>query len=107
MCITNSLTGYARCWQVHDIYALEWDEETEHHLARHGVSIADAWEIIANRHITRGNPEEEDRITLTGETNAGRLLTFSLVATADPGTWRPITGWSATKAEVTLFRRHV
>ena len=90
-----------------EIYFLEWDDENEEHLARHGLTPGLVRQVLANRHITVENPKQEERVLLIGETHGGTLVTISLAPTRDPGTWRPVTGWSATEAERKLFRRHV
>jgi uncharacterized DUF497 family protein len=91
-----------------DIYWLEADEETEDHLAEHGIRLADVWEVIYNRYIETHNPQEgEERVLVIGETNGGRIVTVSLAPTRDPGTWRPVTGWPAEDNEIKLFHRYV
>jgi uncharacterized DUF497 family protein len=90
-----------------EIRWLEVDEDVEEHLAEHGVLVADVWEALANPHITFPNPEAEERIWMIGANHGGRLFRISLAPTSDPGTWRPITGWPASPADIKLYRRHV
>jgi hypothetical protein len=90
-----------------EIRWLEADEETEEHLAEHGVLLADVWEALANPYITFANPEEEGRIWMIGTNRGGQLFRISLAPTADLGTWRPITGWPASRADTKLYRQHV
>jgi uncharacterized DUF497 family protein len=94
---------------VADIYFLEWDEQNEEHLARHGIQPSEIRQILSNRHVTTPNPrnEEEGRVLLIGVTHGGRVLTVSLAPTSDEATWRPVTGWLATDEEKTRFERAV
>jgi uncharacterized DUF497 family protein len=94
---------------VADIYLLEWDDENEQHLARHGIQASEVRQILSNRHVTMRNPRDEDegRVLLIGETHGGRILTVSLAPTSDDATWRPVTGWLATDEEKTRFERAV
>jgi uncharacterized DUF497 family protein len=94
---------------VAEIYFLEWDEQNEEHLGRHGIRPAEERQILSNPHVTTPNPrpEEEGRVLLIGETHGGRVLTVSLAPTSDDATWRPVTGWLATDDERTTFERAI
>ena len=83
------------------------DEHNLAEMARHAVSGAEVVELISNRHLTAANPRGQRGSTLLiGETNGGRVLTVPLAPTDDPGTWRPATGFEASRPQRNLFRRY-
>jgi len=89
-----------------EIYSLEWDDENESHLADHRISTQEVRQILSNRHLTMPNPRAKCRITLVGVTNGGRVLALALDPTGVPGTWRPVTGMTATARARGLFDRY-
>lgn len=90
--------------QMAEIFWLTWDENNEQHLAEHGVVPREVRELLGNEHVTTANPAGgRDRVLLIGRTNGGRFLTISMERTDDPGTWKPITGWTSTPPERRLL----
>jgi uncharacterized DUF497 family protein len=81
----------------------DWDKHNEQHLAKHGISRADAEDVLSGNHILLEYQTEgdEQRWVAVGATRAGRIINivFSLRGEA----MRPITGWDADKATVDLF----
>ena len=59
---------------------LRWDEDTEEHIALHGLDIADVYEAIDNQLQSRQN---RDRLLLFCQTEGGRYLTIILARDAD------------------------
>ena len=89
-----------------DVRYLEWDEDDEEHLARHGVSASEVAQLLTNENVIASNPHGmAGTIRLIGHTNGGRLLTVVLEPTRDQTTWRPVTAWPTTKAEETASER--
>jgi uncharacterized DUF497 family protein len=88
-----------------EIRDLVWDEENTTHLEAHGiewwevdeVTAVDAWAV--DRH-----PDYPHQVRIIGPTLSGRMLTVALEPMGRPGSWRPITGWDATAAEITYYR---
>jgi uncharacterized DUF497 family protein len=89
-----------------EIRALVWDEANEGHLAKHGVSVREVAQILSNPHVIVWNRKKRStRHLLIGSTHGGRILTVPLARTADPGTWRPVTAFPATKAQQRVHSR--
>ena len=88
-----------------DIRDLIWDGINTVHLAAHGiewweveeVTIVDAWAV--DRH-----PNYPDQVRIIGPTLAGRMLTVAMEPAGNPGSWRPITGWASSPAEIAYYR---
>jgi len=75
--------------------SFNWDSVNSGHLARHGVSPAEAEEVILNRPLDLSTElrDGEERTVQIGETNAGRILI--VVSTARADVIRVITAWPA------------
>jgi hypothetical protein len=73
----------------------DWDEENIGHIARHGVSRADAeqvlinWQIDLDSYVRNG----EERVVQAGETDRGWVLV--VVSTIRDGKVRVVTAWPA------------
>lgn len=73
----------------------DWDEENIGHLGRHGISQADAeqvlfnWQIDLDSYVRNG----EERVVQAGETDRGRVLV--VVSTIRNGKTRVVTAWPA------------
>ena len=67
----------------------DWDKENKGHLARHGVSPAEAEAVHLNR------PVDLDLYLRIGETNAGRIVV--VVSTMRGKKVRVITAWPANE----------
>jgi uncharacterized DUF497 family protein len=73
----------------------DWDEENTDHLARHGISQADAeqvllnWQIDLDSYVRNG----EERVVQAGETDRGWILV--VVSTIRGDKTRVITAWPA------------
>jgi uncharacterized DUF497 family protein len=104
--MTTTYSKRPRNANTREVYFLLWDDENERHLAEHGVSVAEARELLGNRHLTKPNPRAEGRITLIGQTNGGRVLAMALDPTSDLGTWRPVTALPPDPDERRLFDRY-
>jgi uncharacterized DUF497 family protein len=103
---TSSYTRKPEECKTREIYFLLWDEDNEQHMAEHGITPAEVRQMLSNRHLTMPNSRAEDRITLIGATNGGRVLSVALDPTHDSGTWRPVTGVPATPEDRRLFERY-
>jgi uncharacterized DUF497 family protein len=75
----------------------------ERKLGARGISVGEARQIIHNHYETKRNPRSHDgtkrRIYLIGFTDGGRALTLVIEETFDPGDWKIVTGWVATRRE--------
>lgn len=84
----------------------EWDEANEAHIARHGVSRAEAEQALA------GNPMEfgaeyrhgEHRASVVGKTEAGRIL--FVVVTTRGNALRVVTAYPAQPRMRALYEEH-
>jgi uncharacterized DUF497 family protein len=86
---------------VVQIQDLEWDERNQEHIARHGVTPAETFEVVGNRpFITRGRG---NTFRVIGQTNGGRYLTLYL-APRSRGSFYVVTARDATGEERRAFR---
>jgi hypothetical protein len=70
------------------------------HLARHGISIWEALELIQlNEWVPYEHPAYSGQARLVGRTRAGRIITLVVAPTDDPTLWRAVTGWDASPTE--------
>ncbi len=76
----------------------EWDDSNINHIARHGVTPAEAEQVILNEAMEVGYQQhrEEHRTAQVGETNQGRIL--FVVTTWRNGLIRIVTAFPAKKA---------
>ena len=76
----------------------EWDDENRAHIAAHGVSCAEAEQVIDNEpfDLEFQTLHGEERFVQLGETNAGRILV--VVSTWRKALIRVITAFDAPKA---------
>jgi uncharacterized DUF497 family protein len=89
-----------------DIRTLVWDEANEQHLAKHHVTVWEIAQMLCKPHvIVRNRKQRSARHLLIGSTHGGRILTVPLAKTADPGTWRPVPAFPATKAQQQVLSR--
>ena len=81
-----------------DVHDLRIADRVREKLGRRGITVEEADQLLWNRPVFRTNPRAPmgvDRLFLIGVTNGGRRLTLVIEATADPTTWRVITGWDS------------
>jgi uncharacterized DUF497 family protein len=73
----------------------DWDEENIGHLARHGISRADAEQVLMNWQIDLDSyfRNGEERVVQAGETDRGHILI--VVSTIRNGKTRVVTAWPA------------
>jgi uncharacterized DUF497 family protein len=57
------------------IYGLEWDEDAEDHIARHGVTVDEADEAVRNISYAK---KSSDYLMIIGQTDGGRYLSMFL-----------------------------
>jgi len=83
----------------------DWDEHNERHLAQHGISRADAEDVLSGNHMLLEHQMEgdEQRWIALGATRAGRIL--SIVFSVRGEAVRPITGWQAEKETADMYVR--
>lgn len=84
--------------------AWEWDEGNENELADHRIDPEEVYQVWENDPTwvpnTRHRPGDRKMI---GRTHGGRRLTIVVRYYEDRRTIRPITGWDATKGEITEY----
>lgn len=86
---------------------LEWDDENEEHLARHGITPDDVDSMIFESNwLSRRNKRSHPagRRVFIGPTAGNQIITVVL----EPGradSWRPVTGRVASPEEVDAYRR--
>ena len=81
----------------------DWDAENRKHIARHGITPAEAEEIILIEPLEAGvqQHESEERVLCFGRTKAGRLLT--ILYTERRGKTRIVTAYEMTKEQRRLY----
>ena len=88
------------------IYELEFDEENEEELWRHGLDVVRVAAVLADRPAFFRNKRRRTGLyKMVGPDASGVMLTVIIRPTAVRGRWRAVTGWQSTKGEVTLWRR--
>ena len=81
----------------------DWDDENSAHIATHGVSCAEAEQVISNEpfDVELQTVKDEERFVQLGETNAGRIVV--VVSTWRESLIRVITAFDAPKAMKDLY----
>ena len=81
----------------------DWDDENSAHIATHGVSCAEAEQVISNEpfDVELQTVKDEERFVQLGETNAGRIMV--VVSTWRESLIRVITAFDAPKAMKDLY----
>jgi uncharacterized DUF497 family protein len=90
---------------VQESREFDWDEHNERHLEKHGLSRADAEDVLSGDHILLEyqTEDDEERWVAVGATRAGRILNIVFAVRHDAV--RPITGWVADKEIADLYVR--
>lgn len=84
-------------WRVYD---LEFDDDNTEELARHSVSIEEAFQVLDGRpRFFRNKRPHATAVIMVGPTSGGRLLTLPLAETPVAGLWRPASGWDSSPGE--------
>ena len=81
---------------MHLIHRLDWDEDNEEHIGRHGVTAEEVEQVCFSRPLVRRRREQ--RRLVYGRTMAGRYL-FIVLAMKSRGLARCITARPMTSAE--------
>ena len=89
---------------------MDWRYEADHMRERHGVSVAEAGEAIADSDAVLFHPDPKSRsgssARLLGfSPSRGRVLVVILVERLDRGTWWGVNGWVATGSDLSRYRR--
>ena len=81
----------------------DWGDENSTHIATHGVSCAEAEQVISNEpfDVELQTVKDEERFVQLGETNAGRIVV--VVSTWRESLIRVITAFNAPKAMKDLY----
>jgi uncharacterized DUF497 family protein len=81
-------------------------------LGARGISEKEAEQVLNNAYVIIRNlrgraPRQQpnERRTLIGHTNGGRILTLVIEETIEPTSWLIITGWTATERERKILER--
>lgn len=89
-----------------DAESLNFDEDTEAHLAAHHISSAEVVAVWLNSPVYVPNKKGHTATWLMlGETSGGRLLTIAVIGDEVRSALRPITGWDSAPAELSRWRR--
>ena len=88
-----------------DAEDLEFDEDNEAHLARHGITVTEVTQVWWNQPLYVPNKAGLTAAWLMlGDTSGGRSLTVAVVTLETFSRLRPITGWNSTAGELTRWR---
>ena len=86
------------------IVEFEWDDANLAHLGEKGIEPEDVDAMLAARiTVVKNKRERPGLYRFVGRGKGGRFLTVVVTRTADPGRWRPVTGWDSSQEE---RRRH-
>lgn len=85
---------------------LEFDDANEEHLAAHGLSAGEVFEVWVNSPTYVPNKKGPTATWLMlGDTDGGRALTIGVLCKEGASQLlRPITGWDSTDGELTRWR---
>jgi uncharacterized DUF497 family protein len=84
---------------------LWWTESSEEHIARHGVTIEEVTDVVAERTTRWFRITRQPLYRLYGRTEAGRYLLVVLVpSTDDPGAWYVATAREMSRSEQARHR---
>jgi uncharacterized DUF497 family protein len=87
-----------------DAEAIEWDDENETHLARHGLDVRDVHSAISTTSFWVPNKKTEtNRWKCLGQDRGGAFITIVVELNERRRTLRPITGWLSTAEERARF----
>ena len=95
---------------------LVWNEEAEDKLARRGLRVEDAYNVLDGhprffrqkaRTERSGETlrERPERLRMVGPDGSGRLLTFILEYPDPQGASHVVTGWHADRDELARYRQ--
>lgn len=92
-----------RCTTLPIVREIRWTEQSEDHIARHGVAPGDVEEVVLSRPrlAARGR---EDTTLIFGATNAGRYLVV-ILADSEDGRMYVVTARDMTDPERRAFSR--
>ena len=91
-----------------EVHNLEWDEAGEEHVAKHGLTVREVNQIVANPHVVvRNRKDRRAHYLMIGSTHGGEIVTVALQKTREAGTWRVATAYPATDAQQQVFKRDV
>jgi len=86
------------------IYDLAFDDENEGKLATRGISPEDVLDILSQPHVlVRNKRRRRGLYKMIGKDSSGRMLTIIIEPTTIKSTWRPVTGWESSRAEIRQF----
>jgi uncharacterized DUF497 family protein len=85
---------------------LQWNDGNINHIARHNITPEEVEQLFENGpfDLELQNLNDEDRFTLVGETDHGRILVVVAMWAGD--LLRPITAWDAPKSIKTDYIQH-
>jgi len=84
------------------IQELQWDEENEAHIARHGVAIEEVEDLCFGPHWAL-RAKGGRRRALYGQTAGGRYL-LAILESVGRGVYRPVTARDMTDRERRRYR---
>jgi uncharacterized DUF497 family protein len=78
------------------IESVEWDDGNAEHATRHGVSVSEIEQAIANAAVVRRNKRgRPGDVRIDSVTDGGRRVVVIAVHDAPRRSLRPITAWEA------------
>lgn len=90
-----------------EVRMLIWDELNEEHIADHGVTVREVYQVVENPHVVvKNRKRRRGKYLMIGRTRGGRVLTVALANTRTVDTWRPVTAYEATDAQKRVLERH-
>jgi uncharacterized DUF497 family protein len=86
-----------------DVRSLKWDSWNKAHIARHGVTRDEVYEVCQSKFVVLAG--KKGRAAVVGVTKAGRMLTVILDPEPEEGIYYPVTARSADKKERSKYRQ--
>jgi hypothetical protein len=85
---------------------LDFDQENIDHLARHGVTMKDAFEVLYNApRFFLNQPNRTGTHVMVGPDLEGRFFLISIEPTQREGVWRPVTAWKLGRHGLRIYNK--
>lgn len=82
-----------------------YDDDNEEKFARHGLTVRQVDQLLANEHVVVRNRKRRRGLYLViGCDHGGMCIAVPVEPTRDPSIWRPITAWPCKDHERAKLR---
>ena len=92
-----------------EVAAFDWDEDNQAHCSAHGIwpeDLEDA-RVSGEYAVVRNRKGRTASHLFLGRDRSGRCVAAAILATSEPGVWRPISAWPCKRQEEQELERYV